>query len=229
MNGDEFDDIPPQLEQSDTVSDITLESQEYPNTPDEFATEPATTIENLQTANIPSESIAIIEKIKITRRENPQKIKLLNYVKPQTNKYWHFIFKDKGLKDKFTQTLQNIPGYSLTVEYDERIDKPDIILKHNNQIVGKIHLLLSDRRDANKPEDYYIKIYLFHFKSQQLFDAVKITIVHFFDNLLISSKKRNSTKRNQKQSRSMVKRSMAKRSIYTHKNKRSRTHKSFQK
>lgn len=119
---------------------------------------------------VPAETIEISNKM------------VINHLKPQENKYWHFTFKNEQDKNKLTQTLQNIPGYSLTVEYGQPQNSPDITLKMNNEIVGKIHLLLCDRRDANLPEKYYCKIYFYHFNKPELYQAIKTAVVNYFEN-----------------------------------------------
>lgn len=120
--------------------------------------------------DIPAETIEISNKT------------VINHLKPQESKYWHFSFKNESNKNQLTQILQNIPGYTLTVEYGIPQNTPDITLKMNNNIVGKIHLLLCDRRDANLPEKYYCKIYFYHFTKPELYQAVKTTVVNFFEN-----------------------------------------------
>lgn len=119
---------------------------------------------------IPAETIEISNK------------SVISNLKPQENKYWHFSFKNEANKNELTQILQNIPGYNLTVEYGIPQNTPDITLKINDNIVGKLHLLLCDRRDANLPEKYYCKIYFYHFTNQKIFEAVKMTVINFFEN-----------------------------------------------
>jgi hypothetical protein len=121
---------------------------------------------------IPAETIEISEKDKI-----------LPHIKPQENKYWHFTFNTDSNKKQLTDTLQNISGYNgLTVEYGIPQNTPDITLKRNGEIVGKIHLLLCDRRDTKSPEKYYCKIYFYHFKDNQLYQDVKAALINFFEN-----------------------------------------------
>ena len=121
-----------------------------------------------------------------------------------------------------TNVLQNIQGYRLTAEYGVPINTADITLKHNGEVVGKIHLLLCDKRDANLPNKYYCKLYFYHFKNPQLFQAVKTALVNFFENFKVSQKpslrpikRRSLTKR-----RSLAKRSMAKRTSLTKRKRR---------
>jgi hypothetical protein len=127
-------------------------------------------INETESKEIPAESIEI------------PKDGIIQYLKPQENKYWHFMFKNEENQNELTNVLQNIPGYSLTVEYGIPQNKPDITLKMNDEIVGKIHLLLCDRRDANLPEKYYCKLYFYHFKNQELYNTVKTVLINFFEN-----------------------------------------------
>ncbi len=106
---------------------------------------------------------------------------ILNSVEKQRSKYWHFQFKSDKDKEDFTRVLQNINGYSLTAEYNDKQNTPDITLRLGNEIVGKIHLLLCDRRDTNNKEKYYCKIYFYHFKDPKLYDAVKSAVINFFE------------------------------------------------
>jgi hypothetical protein len=148
---------------------------------------------------IPAETIEISNKT------------VINHLKPQENKYWHFTFKNDQNKNQLTQTLQNIPGYSLTVDYGVPQNSPDITLKNNGKIVGKIHLLLCDRRDANMPEKYYCKIYFYHFINQELYQAVKTAVVNFFENF--------------KNTEGGAKKNKPQRKIKTHKKKRTNKYK----
>lgn len=133
------------------------------------ASAPPVTLET-KIEEVPAETIEISEKQKV-----------LPHVKPQENKYWHFTL-DEANKNQLTKMLQSIPGYNLTVEYGIPQNTPDITLKMNNEVVGKIHLLLCDRRDANLPDKYYCKIYFYHFKKPELFQTVKTSVVNFFEN-----------------------------------------------
>ncbi len=122
---------------------------------------------------IPAETVEILNKGIIT------------HLKPQENKYWHFMFKNEENNKKMTSLLENIPNYRLTVKYGLPQNTPDITLLMNGEIVGKIHLLLCDRRDANLPEKYYCKLFFYHFNNLQLFQTVKNTLVNFFTNFIL--------------------------------------------
>jgi hypothetical protein len=149
----------PELEETQQVDDI-ISSEPLP---------PA----NLATGKVEPETIEIINKAAV-----------LPYVVPQKSKFWHFQFKDANNQNELTKLLQSIPEFGLTVEYGETQKSPDITLKdaQTQDIVGKIHLLLCDRRDANLPEKYYVKLYFYDFKSNQLYDAVKSKLTGFFEN-----------------------------------------------
>jgi hypothetical protein len=143
----------------------------------DFETEPESIVEasapppqDTATEEVPAETIEILNK------------SVISHLEPQKNKFWHFSFKNEQNTNQLTKVLQSIPGYSLTVEYGLPQSSPDITLKMNNEVVGKIHLLLCDRRDANLPEKYYCKLYFYHFKKPELFQAVKTSLVNFFEN-----------------------------------------------
>ncbi len=137
----------------------------------------------------------------------------------QPSKYWHFQFKNDGDKQKFTEVLESVPGYKLTVEYGLKQDTPDITLRLGNQIVGKIHLLLCDRRDVGNKDKYYVKIYFYHFKDPQLYGAVKAAVVNFFESFKSSN---NQTKRSNNSSNKPLNNPTigGKRKRRTHKKKR---------
>lgn len=137
------------------------------------------TVEQVQTEQIG-------EDIKPVSIEIANKKTILRHIKPQESKYWHFKFIDPRYTNQMTTVLQSLDGYRLTVEYSFKINTADIKLIQNNiesnEIVGKIHLLLCDKRDANLPNKYYCKLFFFHFKNSQLFQSVKAALVNFFEN-----------------------------------------------
>ena len=168
------------------------------------------------------EQLEQLEEVKPVTIEIANKKAVLRHVKPQESKYWHFKFSDPRYTNQMTNVLQNIQGYKLTVEYGVPINTPDITLKLNGEVVGKIHLLLCDKRDANLPNKYYCKLYFYNFKNQQLFQAVKTALVNFFENFKTAQKpslkpikRRSLTKR-----KSLAKRSMAKRASLTKRRRR---------
>ena len=140
------------------------------------------------------EEIADIEEVKPITIEIANKKAILRHVKPQESKYWHFKFSDPRHTNQMTNVLQNIQGYRITVEYNFKLNTADIILKQQGEIVGKIHLLLCDKRDANLPNKYYCKLFFFHFKNNQLFQAVKTALVNFFENFKASHSKASHSK-----------------------------------
>jgi len=142
---------------------------------------PPNSLEDLIDDNV--QRIEEIEEVKpetVHIRTNEKTI--LRHVKPQDVKYWHFKFIDQKNTNQMTNVLQNIQAYRLTVEYSFKLNTADIILKQQEEIVGKIHLLLCDKRDANLPSKYYCKLFFFYFKNNQLFQAVKTALVNFFEN-----------------------------------------------
>jgi hypothetical protein len=120
------------------------------------------------------------------------KQKTLPYVEKQTNKFYRFRFKDEANKNKLIKKLQEILGTNITVDIDNKEtdtqNKPDILLKENGEIIGKINLLLCDRRDANLPEKYYIKLYFREFKTPESMNKVKEELKAFFENFESATK-----------------------------------------
>jgi len=113
------------------------------------------------------------------------------YLKPQENKFWRFTFKDNQNTDILKQ---NIESLDLTVSFDMRQNEPDITIKQDANIIGKVNLILSDRRDVNLPEKYYCKVYFYDFSNQELYMKIKYVIENFFNNLKISNTNEKSGK-----------------------------------
>jgi hypothetical protein len=114
--------------------------------------------------------------------------RILPHVKPQESKYNHFMFKDAKNTDRLTKLFETIPGHRITVKYGVPQSTPDITLIEDDKVIGKIHLLLCDRRDANKPDKYYVKLYFYHFKDNSTMNIVKENLINFFENFESSKK-----------------------------------------
>lgn len=157
---------------------------------------PRNSLEDLINDKVPQlEQIEQTEDVKPETVEIANKKAVLRHVKPQEVKYWHFKFIDSRNTNQLTNVLQNIQGYRLTVEYGTPVNTADISLKSDGEVVGKIHLLLCDRRDANLPNKYYVKLYFYQFKNNQLLQAVKTALVNFFENFKGVAKKEPSLRR----------------------------------
>jgi hypothetical protein len=127
---------------------------------------------------------------------SPAKERILAKVQKQKNKYWHFQFKNDRDLDNLKKTIENIPNIPLTVIYNfEGQSHADVTLLQDNQEVGKIHFLLCDRRNSNLPEKYYIKLYFFNFKDNELFNKVKEVVTNYFNNIGINQRKEIGGKR----------------------------------
>ena len=97
----------------------------------------------------------------------------------------HFQFKTKEMERRFQQMIEQIPHLTVRFDYG-REDKSDILLVSSSdptQIVGKIHLLLVDRRDRGDPSKRYVKIHLFHMKDPQQFELVRQRVTNFFEKM----------------------------------------------
>jgi hypothetical protein len=125
---------------------------------------------------------------------------IVNHLKPQENKYWRFSFKNEINMNDLIKAIKGIQS-NLTVEFGIPQNTPDIIIKEpSGETIGKINLLLCDRRDANMPEKYYCKIYFYQFKNSNQYDSIKTAVVNFFENLKRPSmvSKETGGKRNRK-------------------------------
>ena len=97
----------------------------------------------------------------------------------------HFQFKTKEMERRFQQMIEQIPDLTVRFDYG-REDKSDILLVSSSdptQIVGKLHLLLVDRRDRGDPSKRYVKIHLFHMKDPHQFELVRQRVVEFFEKM----------------------------------------------
>lgn len=135
---------------------------------------------------------------------NPGRI--FPYIMPQEST--HFQFKTKDMERRFQEMIEQIPDLTVRFDYG-REDKSDILLVSSSdrtQIVGKLHLLLVDRRDRGDPSKRYVKIHLFHMKDPQQFELVRQRITEFFEKIggpvshkarrQVMTRKRNMIKRN---------------------------------
>jgi hypothetical protein len=186
-------------EDQEPIIDEIVESAPAPDIPEEVTIEPNIT-SNLN-KEIPPETIEF-------SKENT-----LNNLKPQENKYWRFAFKKNEHMNLLENTIKNI-GLNLTVVFEMKQNTPDISILQGDNEVGKINLLLCDRRDANLPDKYYCKVYFYHFKDQEIYQAVKAAVVNFFENLKSNNtplkeyggkrkKGRTNKKRNMKRKKTM--------------------------
>ena len=97
----------------------------------------------------------------------------------------HFQFKTKEMERRFQQMIEQIPDLTVRFDYGKE-DKSDILLVSSSdptQIVGKLHLLLVDRRDRGDPSKRYVKIHLFHMKDPQQFELVRQRVTNFFEKM----------------------------------------------
>jgi hypothetical protein len=97
----------------------------------------------------------------------------------------HFQFKTKEMERRFQHMIEQIPDLTVRFDYG-REDKSDILLVSSSdptQIVGKLHLLLVDRRDRGDPSKRYVKIHLFHMKDPQQFELVRQRVTDFFEKI----------------------------------------------
>lgn len=148
--------------------------------PEETVVEPAINSQ-MDEGEIPAETIEF-------SKEN-----IANSLKPQENKFWRFTFKDNANTNLFKNAIEKIPELSLTVNFEIKQNTPDVSIKQGENEVGKINLILCDRRDANLPEKYYCKVYFYHFKDQRIYQAVKTAVINFFDNFKSNNKSNNKT------------------------------------
>lgn len=113
--------------------------------------------------------------------------KKMSYVQAQP--HTHFRLKNKSDRQKLLRTIEGASSEPIVASYDYgRKYDTDIILRkktdsNSAKPLGKIHLLLFDRRDRYNVEKYYIKLHFFQFANDELFDNVKSVVTEFFQSL----------------------------------------------
>ena len=135
-------------------------------------------------------------------QDYPQK---MGYVQAQP--HTHFRLKHTSDRQKLLHTIEGASSIGPIVasyDYGRKYDTDIIIRKkgdsNSTKPIGKIHLLLFDRRDRYHSEKYYIKLHFFQFINDALFDRVKQAVTEFFQDLPPTSESYlgNSTRRNSK-------------------------------
>jgi hypothetical protein len=129
--------------------------------------------------------------------------KKMGYVQAQP--YTHFRLKHKSDRKKLLDAIQQASTMGPIVasyDYGRKYDTDIIIRKQGDsnsaKPIGKIHLLLFDRRDRYRLEKYYIKLHFFQFANDALFDKVKEAVSNFFNTLEPTTESywKNSTQKN---------------------------------
>lgn len=134
-------------------------------------------------------------------QDYPQK---MAYVQAQP--HTHFRLKNKSDRQKLLGVIDSISDVVGPIvssyDYGRKYDTDIIIRKKgdSNSVkpIGKIHLLLFDRRDRYNHEKYYMKLHFFQFVNDALFERVKQAVTGFFQALppTMESYLGNSTRKN---------------------------------
>jgi len=133
-------------------------------------------------------------------QDYPQK---MGYVQAQP--HTHFRLKHKPDRQKLLRVIEDastIGPIVASYDYGRKYDTDIIIRKKTDsnitKPIGKIHLLLFDRRDRYNSEKYYMKLHFFQFVNDTLFDTVKQAVTEFFQSLPPTSESYlgNSTRKN---------------------------------
>jgi hypothetical protein len=108
----------------------------------------------------------------------------------QAQPHTHFRLKQKSDRQQLLHTIEGASTMGPIVasyDYGRKYDTDIIIRKkgesNSTKPIGKIHLLLFDRRDRYNHEKYYIKLHFFQFANDTLFDSVKQAVTTFFNSL----------------------------------------------
>jgi hypothetical protein len=137
-----------------------------------------------------------------------QKRGIIEKLQPQKTKNWRFAFKN----DKHKTELENIlkgSNMNYRVEFNTKMDKPDITIYKDDNIIGRINLMLSDRRDIGDNTKYYCKIYFDSFTDAEVYSNIKNKVINFFNRLNTVTSNKNYNKTN-KANKTMNKRNTKK-------------------
>lgn len=197
---EQLDEIPEQIEGYQEIPELDVLLNKSDKNNNENMTE---TIEPSLFNSANKEILA--ETIEIPKQN------IIMYLKPQISKYWRFTFKNEVNIYRLKKIIETVSNYGLTVDFGEAQNTPDITISQGELIVGKINLLLSDRRDANLPEKYYCKLYFYYFKNKELYQSVKSAVVNYFMNFKQlprkkiegTSNKTNRRKRNMRRKKTL--------------------------
>jgi hypothetical protein len=131
--------------------------------------------------------------------------KKMGYVQAQP--HTHFRLKHKSDRQNLLHAIEAASSMGPIVasyDYGRKHDTDIIIRKKDDsntaKPIGKIHLLLFDRRDRYHSEKYYMKLHFFKFANDELFNSVKKAVTDFFNHLQPTNESYlgNSTRRNSK-------------------------------
>jgi hypothetical protein len=123
----------------------------------------------------------------------------------QAQPHTHFRLKQKSDRQKLLHTIEGastVGPIIASYDYGRKYDTDIIIRKkgesNSTKPIGKIHLLLFDRRDRYNHEKYYMKLHFFQFANDELFHKVKQAVTTFFNSLPQSTESYlgNSTRKN---------------------------------
>ena len=124
-----------------------------------------------------------------------QKRGIIEKLQPQKTKNWRFAFKN----DKHKTELENIlkgSNMNYRVEFNTKMDKPDITIYKDDNIIGRINLMLCDRRDIGDNTKYYCKIYFDSFTDPEVYSNIKNKVINFFNRLNTVTNNKNYNKTN---------------------------------
>ena len=128
------------------------------------------------------------------KQEKQETVVVENYTKKmgyvQSQPHTHFRLKHQSDREKLLHAIQNASTtVPIVASYDYgRKHNTDIIIRkvgdsNSAKPIGKIHLLLFDRRDRYHSEKYYMKLHFFKFANDEVFNSVKQAVTDFFNRL----------------------------------------------
>jgi len=154
------------------------------------------------------------------KQEKQETVVVTNYTKKmgyiQSQPHTHFRLKHQSDREKLLDAIQNASTtVPIVASYDYgRKHDTDIIIRkvgdsNSAKPIGKIHLLLFDRRDRYHSEKYYMKLHFFKFANDELFNSVKQAVTDFFNSLNLTDEpySANRTSRKSKNHNSTLKKS----------------------
>jgi hypothetical protein len=136
---------------------------------------------DLENETNPTNSSYLSETVNL--KPAPLNDSLLSRLERQKHKYWHFKFvKDSDLDEFKKRIIESDPTLTVQENYGGQ-QHADIVIRKNQDIVGKLHFLHVNRPDICEPKKFYVKVHYYHFTDKDFMSKIKAIVHVFFDEL----------------------------------------------
>jgi len=163
----------------------------------------------------------------VNLKPSPLNDSLLNRLERQKHKYWHFKFVNDSDLNEFKKRIMELdPTLTVHENYGGQ-QHADIVIRKNQEIVGKLHFLHVNRPDICEPKKFYVKVHYYNFTDKNFLAQIKAAVHVFFDEM----EKKNVSQRTSYRGGKKTRKSNTKRNATraTRKTFRKTLHKSFRK